>query len=98
MEPAAAGLRSSAAARARGDAVLFLVAVALVVLFGFFPALRQLPGAKAPLGMPILIEIIMLSVAAVMLVTTKVPVDEVPKTPTLRAGVVARARHPGQAS
>src|SRR5499426_4132780 len=28
---------------------LFLIAVALVVLFGFFPALRQLPGAKGPL-------------------------------------------------
>jgi anaerobic C4-dicarboxylate transporter DcuA len=71
------------------SAVLFLVAVALVVLFGFFPTLRELPGAKAPLAMPIVIEIVMLSVAAVMLVATKVPVDEVPKTSTLRAGVVA---------
>ena len=71
------------------SAVLFLVAVALVVLFGFFPALRHLPGAKGPLGMPIVIEIVMLSVAAVMLVATKVAVDEVPKTATLRSGVVA---------
>src|SRR5262249_23185491 len=71
------------------SAVLFLIAVALVVFFGFFPSLRELPGAKAPLGMPIVIEILMLSVAAVMLVATKVPVDEVPKTSTLRAGVVA---------
>jgi anaerobic C4-dicarboxylate transporter DcuA len=39
--------------------------------------------------MPIVIEIVMMSVAAVMLVVTKVVVDEVPKTPTLRAGVVA---------
>jgi len=71
------------------SAVLFLVGVALVVLFGFFPSLRQLPNAKGPLAMPIVIEIVMLSVAAVMLVATKVPVDEVPKTATLRAGVVA---------
>jgi anaerobic C4-dicarboxylate transporter DcuA len=71
------------------SAALFLVAVALVVVFGFFPALRHLPGAKAPLAMPTVIEIVMLAVAAVMLVATKVPVDEVPKTPTLRAGVVA---------
>jgi anaerobic C4-dicarboxylate transporter DcuA len=71
------------------SAVLFLIGVALVVLFGFFPALRQLPGAKAPLAMPTVIEIVMLSVAAVMLVVAKVPVDEVPKTATLRAGVVA---------
>jgi anaerobic C4-dicarboxylate transporter DcuA len=74
---------------AKLSAFVFLVGVALVVLFGFFPALRQLPGAKGPLGMPIVIEIVMLSVAAVMLVITKVPVDEVPKTATLRAGVVA---------
>ncbi|HEU5194502.1 MAG TPA: anaerobic C4-dicarboxylate transporter [Methylomirabilota bacterium] len=71
------------------SAVVFLIGVAVVVLFGFFPALRHLPGAKGPLGMPIVIEIVMLSVAAVMLVVTKVAVDEVPKTATLRAGVVA---------
>src|SRR5262245_3057165 len=74
---------------AKRSAIIFLVGVALVVLFGFFPELRQLPGAKAPLQMPVVIEIVMLSVAAVMLVATRVSVDEVPKTPTLRAGVVA---------
>jgi anaerobic C4-dicarboxylate transporter DcuA len=74
---------------ARLSAYIFLVGVALVVLFGFFPALRTLPDAKAPLAMPIVIEIIMLSVAAIMLLATKVPVDDVPKTATLRAGVVA---------
>jgi anaerobic C4-dicarboxylate transporter DcuA len=44
-----------------------------VVLFGFFPALRELPGSKGPLAMPTVIELVMLSVAAVMLVATKVP-------------------------
>jgi anaerobic C4-dicarboxylate transporter DcuA len=39
--------------------------------------------------MPIVIEILMMSVAAIMLLLTKVAVDEVPKTATLRAGVVA---------
>jgi anaerobic c4-dicarboxylate membrane transporter family protein len=74
---------------AKASAALFLIGVGLVVVFGFFPDLRQLPGAKAPLGMPVVIEIVMLSVAAVMLLVTKVPVDEVPKTQTLRSGVVA---------
>jgi anaerobic C4-dicarboxylate transporter DcuA len=87
--PKAAAVRPVLKPAAKLSAMLFLVGVAIVVLFGFFPALRQLPGAKGPLGMPIVIEIVMLSVAAVMLVATKVPVDEVPKTPTLRAGVVA---------
>jgi anaerobic C4-dicarboxylate transporter DcuA len=74
---------------AKLSAYLFLAGVALVVLFGFFPDLRTLPGAKGPLGMPIVIEIVMLSVAAIMVMLTKVSVDEVPKTATLRAGVVA---------
>jgi anaerobic C4-dicarboxylate transporter DcuA len=87
--PKAANVRPMLKPAAKLSALIFLVGVALVVLFGFFPALRQLPGAKGPLPMPTVIEIVMLAVAAVMLVVTKVPVDEVPKTPTLRAGVVA---------
>jgi len=74
---------------AKISAYLFLVGVALVVMFGFFPGLRTLPGAKGPLQMPIVIEIVMMSVAALMLMFTKVHVDEIPKTATLRAGVVA---------
>lgn len=81
--------RPPLAPAAKASAFLFLTGVALVVLFGFFPGLRTLPGAKGPLAMPIVIEIVMLSVAAVMLLVTKVNVDEVPKTPTLKAGVVA---------
>ncbi len=74
---------------AKLSALVFLAGVALVVLFGFFPSLRTLPGAKSALAMPIVIEIVMLSVAAIMLLATRIQVDEVPKTPTLRAGVVA---------
>ncbi len=74
---------------AKKSALLFLAGVALVVLFGFFPELRKLPGAKDPLAMPIVIEVVMLSVAAIMLMLTRIDVNEVPKTATLRAGVVA---------
>jgi anaerobic C4-dicarboxylate transporter DcuA len=74
---------------AKISAYMFLCGVALVVFFGFFPQYRQLPGAKAPLAMPIVIEIIMMAVAAMMLLVTRIDVDEVPKTATLRAGVVA---------
>jgi len=87
--PKAAGERSPLKPAAKRSAYLFLVGVGLVVLFGFFPALRTLPGAKGPLAMPTVIEVIMLAIAAIMLLATKVNVDEVPKTPTLRAGVVA---------
>ncbi|MCC7215121.1 MAG: anaerobic C4-dicarboxylate transporter [Burkholderiales bacterium] len=87
--PVAAGERPPLAPTAKLSALLFLAGVALVVVFGFFPGLRTLPGAKSALGMPIVIEIVMMSVAALMLLATKVAVDTIPKTPTLRAGVVA---------
>jgi anaerobic C4-dicarboxylate transporter DcuA len=74
---------------AKASAYMFLAGVGLVVVFGFFPALRTLPDAKSALAMPTVIEIVMLSVAALMLVVTKIDVDTVPKTATLRAGVVA---------
>jgi len=87
--PQPAGERAPLKPAARLSAYLFLSGVALVVLFGFFPELRKLPGATSPLGMPIVIEIVMMAVAAIMLMATKVNVDEVPRTATLRAGVVA---------
>ncbi|MCK6458753.1 MAG: anaerobic C4-dicarboxylate transporter [Planctomycetes bacterium] len=87
--PKAAAERPPLKPVAKRAAYLFLGGVALVVLFGFFPGLRHLPGAEEPLAMPVVIEIVMLAVAALMLLVTKIPVDEVPKTATLRAGVVA---------
>lgn len=74
---------------ARRSAWIFLAGVALVVLAGLFPALRTLPGAKAPLGMPVTIELVMLSVAALMVLAARVPPEEIPRTATCRAGVVA---------
>jgi anaerobic C4-dicarboxylate transporter DcuA len=87
--PKAAAERPPLKPAAKRSAYLFLAGVGVVVVFGFFPDLRRLPGAEKPLDMPLVIEIVMLAVAAVMLLLTKVPVDEVPKTATLRAGVVA---------
>lgn len=81
--------RAPLASSAKPSAFLFLIGVALVVLFGFFPSLRTLPGAKSALSMPIVIEIVMMAVAAIMLMITRVEVDAIPKTATLRAGVVA---------
>jgi anaerobic C4-dicarboxylate transporter DcuA len=88
-QPTAAATRKDLPPGAVTSAVIFLIGVALVVIFGFFPALRHLPGAKGPLAMPLVIEIVMMAVAAVMLAATKVKVEEIPKTATLRAGVVA---------
>jgi anaerobic C4-dicarboxylate transporter DcuA len=88
-KPISAAERPPLKPAAKASAFIFLAGVALVVLFGFFPVLRTLPGAKSALAMPVVIEIVMMAVAAAMLLATKVDVDSVPKTATLRAGVVA---------
>ncbi len=87
--PVAVAQRPPLAAKAKVSALIFLAGVALVVAMGFFPTLRTLPGADKPLGMATVLEVFMLAIAAVMLFFTKVNVDEVVKTPTCRAGIVA---------
>lgn len=78
--------------KARLSAMLFLAGVAVVVLAGAFPQLRPLvPGADGPvpLGMPLTIQIVMLSVGALILMLTKAPVADVPRSNTAQAGLTA---------
>jgi anaerobic C4-dicarboxylate transporter DcuA len=77
---------------ARLSAVMFLVGVTLIVLAGLFPGLRPLitkGNTAAPLGMADTIQIVMLSLAALMLLTTKAPAAKIPKTEVAQAGLTA---------
>jgi len=77
---------------AKASAVIFFIGVAIVVLAGIFPQIRTVIGSgeePTELKMPIAIAIIMLTVAAVILVVTKAPVGEVPKSKTCQSGVTA---------
>jgi anaerobic C4-dicarboxylate transporter DcuA len=77
---------------ARTSAVIFLVGVAVVVLAGAFPELRPsfvVDGKPTLLGMPLVIEMIMLAVAAFMLLFTGVKVGTIPATKTAQAGATA---------
>jgi anaerobic C4-dicarboxylate transporter DcuA len=77
---------------ARLSAVMFLVGVALIVLAGLFPGLRPLipkGNATVPLGMADTIQIVMLSLAALMLLTSKAPAAKIPKTEVAQAGLTA---------
>lgn len=74
------------------SALLFLAGVVAVVLAGAFPQLRPLvPGTDGPvrLGMPLTIQIVMLSIGAFILLVTKAPVAEVPRSSTAQAGLTA---------
>jgi len=79
--------------KARLSALLFLAGVAVVVIAGAFPQLRPLvPGSNdtmVPLGMPLTIQIVMLSVGALILLLTKAPVADVPRSSTAQAGLTA---------
>jgi anaerobic C4-dicarboxylate transporter DcuA len=76
---------------AKASALIFLAGVALVVVLGLFPALRTFSsgGKPATMAMPVAIEIVMLAVAAIVLLVTRVKPDLVTKTQTSRAGITA---------
>ena len=56
--------------KAKASVAIFLLATVLIVLFGSLPELRPSFGGKA-VGMPALIEILMLSAAALILLVTR---------------------------
>jgi anaerobic C4-dicarboxylate transporter DcuA len=77
---------------ARLSAMMFLGGVALIVATGLFPVLRPqiLKGnAVVPLDMATSIQIVMLSIAALILFLTKVPAASVTKTNSSQAGLTA---------
>jgi anaerobic C4-dicarboxylate transporter DcuA len=77
---------------ARRSAVMFLTGVALIVLAGLFPGLRPVitkGTASAPLGMADTIQIVMLSLAALMLLASRAPAAKIPKTEVAQAGLTA---------
>jgi anaerobic C4-dicarboxylate transporter DcuA len=93
-EKSAMAARSNAPkmpARAKASALIFLTGVAFIVALGLFPKLRTIPGGEEPqvIAMPVAIEIVMLAIAAVLLLVTKVKSDMVTKTQTCRAGITA---------
>jgi len=77
---------------ARTSALMFLLGVGLVVAAGLFPMLRPKilkAGESGPLDMATTIQIVMLSMAALILAVTRVPSGNVPRTASLQAGVTA---------
>ncbi len=78
---------------ARLSAFIFLAGVVFIVLCGLFPAIRpQLPNADGvigPLSMTVMIQITMLSVAAIMLLFTQTSASKVPRTNVAISGFTA---------
>jgi anaerobic C4-dicarboxylate transporter DcuA len=77
--------------RAGLSAWMFLAGVGIVVACGLFPVLRTVRSADPPatISMPVTIAIVMFSVAALMLLFTRAPSDQIVKTKTAQAGITA---------
>lgn len=73
--------------------IIFLMGVLLIVLFGSIPSLRPsfalADGSSVRLGMTEIIEIVMMSIAALMLIFTKTEVDKVVKGSVFTSGMQA---------
>ncbi len=77
---------------ARLSAILFLCGAAFIVISGLFPSLvPQVPinGKMTTIPMPLAIQIVMLSIAAVSLTLTRAPVGKIAKTNVAQAGLTA---------
>jgi anaerobic C4-dicarboxylate transporter DcuA len=78
---------------AKVSALIFLTGVALVVIAGAFPQVRPLVAGpndtRVPLAMPLAIQMVMLSVAGLIMLVTKPQVSLVPRTQTAQAGFTA---------
>ena len=73
----------------RITAAIFLVTVVLVVIFGAIPGLRP-PGEEGkPLSIAVLLQILMLSAAAIMVAVTHVKVGAVATSSIARTGLIA---------
>jgi anaerobic C4-dicarboxylate transporter DcuA len=75
------------------SAWIFVAGTLLIVLFGLFPALRPAfpdeSGEPVPLGMSTVIEMIMFTVALVIILARKIKPAKVVEQPLLKAGFVA---------
>lgn len=96
IEPPRTNQEKAAAAKlpgkARMSAIMFLMGVAVIVATGIFPCLRpQVPKGTGftPLDMATTIQIVMLALAALIMLLSKIPAGSVPKTNSAQAGLTA---------
>ena len=76
----------------RNAAIIFLAAVALIVVFGLFPDLRPQIASEAgdsPVSMTVVIQMLMFTASAIMLLVAKPKVSEVPNASVFKAGITS---------
>lgn len=92
LQPAGAEPAASAGAAGRRSALIFLAGVLFIIAAGIFPALRPevlLKGQWVEVDLSQLIQITMLTVAALIVALCKVKAGEIVKSPLFDSGMVA---------
>lgn len=92
LQPAGAEPAPSAGAAGRRSALIFLAGVLFIIAAGIFPALRPevlLKGQWVEVDLSQLIQITMLTVAALIVSLCKVKAGEIVKSPLFDSGMVA---------
>ncbi|MFD4292192.1 anaerobic C4-dicarboxylate transporter [Rhodococcus sp. NPDC058532] len=78
-----------ASTQGRNAALIFLVGVVAIVVFGLFKGIRPDASDGTPLGMTPIIEMIMFVVGTLILLVSRPPVADVPTMSVFRAGMVS---------
>ena len=78
----------------RNAAYIFLLGVITIVVFGLFEGLRPTvpglePGTTEPIGVTPIIQMVMFTVAALILLISKPNMKEVPESSVFKAGIVS---------
>lgn len=73
----------------RNAAIIFLLGVAAIVVFGLFKGLRPLDGDGNPVSMTPIIEIVMFVVGTIILLVSRPKVGEIPTMSVFKAGMVS---------
>ena len=94
LEPPGSGeqVEVTATSQGRNAAVIFLGAVALIVVFGLFPDLRpQIEGddGTVPVSMTVTIQLLMFLAGAVMMLVCRPKVSDVSNSKVFKAGIVS---------
>ncbi|UOQ56607.1 anaerobic C4-dicarboxylate transporter family protein [Leucobacter allii] len=73
----------------RNAAIVFLLGVAAIVVFGLFKGLRPLDAAGDPISMTPIIEVVMFVAGTLILLISRPKVAEIPTMTVFRAGMVS---------
>ncbi|PLX86087.1 MAG: anaerobic C4-dicarboxylate transporter [Desulfuromonas sp.] len=76
-------------ASARNAVLLFLSALAVIVVIAMVPEIRTIAGAEKPIKMSIVIQMMMLAFGGLILLVTKTKTSKVPEGVVFKSGMVA---------